>query len=397
MIGCEYGKRSFALPRQPRFLSGAPTPIGSPPGDVGSTAHAGAARCCTGTTSAVRRRTPRTRMGTHDLQHVCELCTSELDGGVTVKQTDQIMEHTNAPASRATPLRSGDIFALDKHISGKTWGGRSLNGRLWAIYQGSAIEVMKKMPSESVDCIITSPPYFWLRDYGVRGQIGLEETVDEYVDALSEVISECRRVLKSTGLLFLNIGDTFYSGKGESHGRDAKSKKRRFGLRAVDRSGGLGIGLQRKSLIGIPWRVILRLMSNGWALRSSVIWHRKNRLPEPVKDRPGRSYEYVFILAKSRRYYFKKDQLDSLEIEEDLWTIATQPYPTNGLNTAPFPDELVERCLSIGCPISGVVLDPFMGSGTTIRVALSKDRSSVGIDLNEKFCRYAAHSIEDAK
>lgn len=281
------------------------------------------------------------------------------------------------------------IFNIPNFDPDNIWSGQSSGGESWAIYCGSALEVLKLMPTASVDCIVTSPPYFWLRDYEVEGQIGLEETVDDYVEALTNIMHETKRILKLDGVAFLNIGDTFYSGKGKSKGEDGKSKKRRFGLRAVDKSGGLGIGLQRKSLIGIPWRVALDLTSKGWVLRSSTIWHRKNRLPEFVQDRPGRSYEYVFILAKNRRYYFNKQALIEKNIEEDLWTIEAQPKSTNGLNTAPFPDELVNRCLSVGCPEKGIVLDPFVGSGTTMRVALSTGRSGIGIDLNRKFCLHA--------
>ena len=285
------------------------------------------------------------------------------------------------------------LSAVEGFDSDRVWSGQSCQGGSWAIYQGSAIEILRQLPSESIDCIITSPPYFWLRDYGVEGQLGLEDTVEDYVLALSDIMVESKRILKPAGVAFLNIGDTFYSGKGKSHGQDVKSKKRRFGLRAVDKSGGLGIGLQRKSLIGIPWRVALHLTSVGWVLRSSVIWHRKNRLPEFVQDRPGRSYEYVFILAKNRRYYFNKKALIDKKIEEDLWTIAAQPKSTNGLDTAPFPDELVERCLEVGCPEGGTVLDPFAGSGTTIRVALATGRSGVGIELNPEFCRHTVSSL----
>lgn len=284
-----------------------------------------------------------------------------------------------------------DIFQIETIDSSRSWRAEAAASCSWAVYCGSALEVLKEMPPEGIDCVVTSPPYFWLRDYGVEGQIGLEETVDEYVTTLTEVMIQVKRILKPEGLAFLNIGDTFYSGKGRSHGQDGKSKKRRFGLRAVDKSGGLGLGLQRKSLIGIPWRVALQLISTEWVLRSSVIWHRKNRLPEFVRDRPGRSYEYVFILAKNRRYYFNKKALRGRGIEEDLWTIPAQPRPTDGLDTAPFPDALVERCLEIGCPEGGIVLDPFAGSGTTIRVALSTGRSGVGIDLKREFC---LHTVE---
>ena len=296
----------------------------------------------------------------------------------------------HAPAAQAAP--SPDPFHLANLDSVEAWTGR-LSDLSWAIYCGSATHVLRQLPSASVHCIVTSPPYFWLRDYGVAGQIGLEDTVDDYVTALVDALREARRLLAPDGLAFLNIGDTFYSGKGESQGQDEKSKKRRFGLRAVDKSGGLGIGLRRKSLIGIPWRVAIELVADGWVLRSSVIWHRKNRLPEYVLDRPSRSYEYVFILAKSRRYYFNKQALVSRKIEEDLWTIPAQPRPTNGLDTAPFPDELVGRCLAIGCPATGVVLDPFVGSGTTVRVSLSSGRSGIGIDLNREFCLHAANAL----
>ena len=300
--------------------------------------------------------------------------------------TGQARRLLDFPESESNPSKSQNV-----------WGGESSTGRWWKIYYGSAIDVLKRLPTESVDCIITSPPYFWLRDYGVPGQIGLEETVDEYVSAIISVMSESKRILKPEGTAFLNIGDTFYSGKGKSQGQDLKSKKRRFGLRAVDKSGGLGIGIQRKSLIGIPWRVALGLTAAKWVLRSAVIWHRKNRLPEYVKDRPGRSYEYVFILAKNRHYYFNKQALIDKRIEEDLWTIPAQPRSTDGLDTAPFPDELVERCLEVGCRIKGVVLDPFVGSGTTVRVALRTGRSGIGVDLNPKFCRFAVKVLRSIR
>lgn len=287
------------------------------------------------------------------------------------------------------------LFDLSSIAPEEKWVGKTKSEKDWAIYNGSALEVLQKMPSDSVNCIVTSPPYFWLRDYGVKGQLGLEDSIAEYVTSLSKIMQEARRILKPDGVAFLNIGDTFYSGKGMSHGRDGKSKKRRFGLRAVDKSGGMGIGLKRKSLIGIPWRVALDIASSGWVLRSSVIWHRKNRLPEFVRDRPGRSYEYVFILAKSRKYYFDKQPLIDKKIEEDLWTIPAKSKKTGNIDTAPFPDELVRRCLEIGCPSEGIVLDPFLGSGTTVRVALSMGFSAVGIDLNSEFCAYAASTVAD--
>ena len=232
--------------------------------------------------------------------------------------------------------------------------GTSKSGIQWKIYCGDAETVLKTLPSKSFNCVITSPPYFWLRNYGVGGQLGLEETVQDYVDAMCRVMDEVRRVLKNDGVLFLNLGDTYYSGKGESHGVDRKSSKRRFGLRAVDKSGGLDIGILPKSLIGIPWRVALEMTRRKWVLRSPIIWYRKHSLPEAAGDRPKRSYEHVFMFVKERRYFFNRSVLEQEE-QQDMWTIAARPKATH-LGTAPFPDELVTRCLNIGCPPGGTVL-----------------------------------------
>jgi DNA modification methylase len=282
----------------------------------------------------------------------------------------------------------------ENEISTETeWHGETKCCLRWSIYQGDAGKVLSCLGEESVHCVVTSPPYYWLRDYGVEGQIGLEETVEGYVVAVSNVMEQVKRVLRKDGVLFLNIGDTYYSGKGKSHGTDKKSNKRRFGLRAVDKSGGLGIGIQRKSIIGIPWRVALEMCSRGWVLRSPIIWHRENCLPEPVADRPSRSYEYVFMFVKDRRYYFNKQPLVDQKVEEDMWTIAARPKITNGLDTAPYPDELVQRCLEIGCPPKGIVLDPFLGGGTTARVAVNMGHSVIGIDLKREFCIYSTNQL----
>jgi DNA modification methylase len=269
-----------------------------------------------------------------------------------------------------------------KHAKGITHSGLE-----WNVYTGDALVVSKTIPSDSFDCIITSPPYFWLRDYGVDGQIGLEENISEYTLKIKKVMMEAYRILKPTGILFLNIGDTYYSGKGESQGVDPKHSARRFGLRAVDKSGGLGIGLRPKTIIGIPWRVANVMIQNGWILRSPIIWHRKHALPEAVRDRPRRTYEHIFMFVKDRKYYFNRTALLDVA-EEDMWTIVARPRSNNGLGTAPFPDELVRRCLDIGCPPKGTVFDPFMGSGTTLRVALQLGHSVTGIDIQPKFCDY---------
>jgi len=287
----------------------------------------------------------------------------------------------------------GSLFADNESADQVAWHGISSQNAKWSIYQGSSESVLGMFPKESVHCVITSPPYYWLRDYGVYGQIGLEDTVDGYVSSICGVMDVVKCILRPDGLLFLNLGDTYYSGKGKSHGSDKKSNKRRFGLRAVDKSGGLGIGLQRKSAIGIPWRVAIEMASRGWVLRSSIIWHRENCLPEFVVDRPSRSYENLFMFARSRKYFFNKQPLIDQKVEEDMWTIAARPKSGNRLDTAPYPDELVVRCLEIGCPEGGVVLDPFVGSGTTARVAVSTGRSAIGIDLNREFCLYSVNQL----
>jgi DNA modification methylase len=262
------------------------------------------------------------------------------------------------------------------------------------MFLGDAKAVIQRLPEEQFDCIVTSPPYYWLRDYGVAGQVGHEETVPEYIGSLADIMDGAYRVLRKRGLLFLNLGDTYYSGKGKSHGVDPKSSKRRFGLRAVDKSGGVGIGVRPKSMLGIPWRVAIEMGRRNWVLRSAIIWHRKHALAETVKDRPRRSYEYIFMFAKSRSYFFNRQALSDVVVEEDVWTIPARPKPTNGIDTAPFPDELVERCLDLGCPPSGAVLDPFAGAGTTLRVSVLSGRAATGIELQPDFCRYAVEQLK---
>jgi len=272
---------------------------------------------------------------------------------------------------------------LPQHCS-----GNSRQGKKWDIYLGDALAVLKELPDNSFSCIITSPPYYWLRDYGVEGQIGKEWTVKKYVDAVAEVMDQVKRVLKVDGVFFLNLGDTYYSGKGKSQGVDKKSKKRRFGLRAVDAS---GLGLPQKSLIGIPWRVALEMVDRGWVLRSSIIWDRLHSLPEHVADRPGRTYENIFMFVKSRKYFFNQEALGGQR--EDVWTIKARPKPTPGISTAPFPDELAQKCINLGCPIDGNVLDPFAGSGTVLRVAIQSGRDATGIDLNPDFCAFMIEQL----
>jgi DNA modification methylase len=308
------------------------------------------------------------------------------------KQTKPVKKTAKA---KKTPTVKKTVAARKprkKKTNGPLYSGTGAQDKEWKIYHGDASKILRQeVEANSIDCVVTSPPYFWLRDYGYKEQIGLEDSVNEYIKRLMQVMDGVNKVLKPSGLLFLNIGDTYYSGKGESQGVDKKSKKRRFGLRAVDKSGGMGIGLKPKTLIGIPLRLATQMVTKGWVLRSTIIWYRKFALPESVQDRPGRSYEYVYMFAKTKKYFFNREPLNEAE-QEDMWTITARPK-ANGLGTAAYPDELVERCLAIGCPPGGNVLDPFLGSGTTLRVAVSKGMDGIGIDLSKEFCEYAAKKL----
>jgi DNA modification methylase len=263
-------------------------------------------------------------------------------------------------------------------------------GKRWALHEGDAPKVLENFPAGSVNCVVTSPPYYWQRDYGHPEQLGHEPTVDGYVGNLLEVFAEVWRVLRADGTVWLVIGDTFYSAKGRPHGSDRKHRGRRMApMRAVDRP---GLGVPRKSLLGIPWRVALALQEAGWTIRADIAWVRPSPLPEPsARDRPHRSAEHVFLLAKQPRYYFNRAALGGAE---DVWIIA--PDGRNG-HCAPFPPELARRCVASGCPEGGVVLDPFLGSGTTAAAALELGRYAVGIELVPAFCELAAQRIASAE
>ncbi|HQU45827.1 MAG TPA: site-specific DNA-methyltransferase [Pirellulales bacterium] len=257
------------------------------------------------------------------------------------------------------------------------------------MHRGDARRVLATLQEGRFHCVITSPPYFWQRDYDVEGQIGKEPQVEDYVESIADVMDGVKRVLRRDGLLFLNLGDTYYSAKGEPKGIDRKNAARRFGLRAVDAS---GLAMPRKTAIGIPWRVALKMIERNWTLRSPIVWQREGSLPEPTaKDRPHRTYEMLFMFSQSPRYYFSRDALG--KGVEDIWKISSRPKSTNGVHSAAFPEALVEKCLRVGCPEGGHVLDPFAGSGTVLRVALRSHRLAVGIDLNETFCEYMAREL----
>lgn len=279
----------------------------------------------------------------------------------------------------------------DDAVSGPFAAGERENGTTWQVLQGDCRTALTALEPGSVDSVITSPPYYWQRDYEVAGQFGLEASIDGFVTNLREAFAALRPALKDTGTVFLNLGDTYYSAKGRPHGKDNKHRSRRLpGLRAVD---GPGLGLPRKSLIGIPWRVALALQEDGWTLRSTIIWVRQSAIPEPTsKDRPWRKYEHIFLLSKSPRYFFDREGLDG---EEDVWFIEPDRRSlARGTHYAPYPRKLVERCINAGCPEGGVVLDPFLGGGTTMYVADEMGRSSIGVELNPDFCSLVADNMD---
>ncbi len=292
------------------------------------------------------------------------------------------------------------------------------------ITQGDAIEVLRTMDDESVQCCVTSPPYWGLRDYGCDGQLGLEATPDEYVAKLVEVFREVRRVLRDDGVLWLNLGDSYAGARAGPQGATGQ-----LADRAASRNGArerstttIVAGLRSKDLVGIPWRVAFALQADGWWLRSDVIWHKPNPMPESVTDRPTKAHEYVFLLTKSARYYYDADAIreqaqnpsdktrppTSAHVDNGtvlgrannphsglttnkvhrsgkrnkrtVWTIPTQPYP--GAHYAVMPAALVEPCILAGCPEGGIVLDPFAGSGTVGVVAARLGRQFIGIDIN---------------
>jgi len=293
---------------------------------------------------------------------------------------------------------------------------------LVTLHLGDCLEVLRTMPDASVNCCVTSPPYFGLRDYGVQGQYGLEASPAEYVETMRAVFAEVRRVLADDGTLWLNLGDSYSAsppGKTEQPmGRSTLHGKARAGkLRESQRLGGVDKTkfLPQKNLMGIPWRVAFALQDDGWILRNDIIWSKPNAMPESVTDRLSTRHEHLFMLSKARMYWFDLDPVrepvmypddrrsergqavghihmspatrtDSHENGRnpgDVWTIATQPF--SAAHFAVMPQALAERAILAGCKPGGTVLDPFSGSGTTGLAATKHGRRYVGIDLSRDY------------
>ena len=254
---------------------------------------------------------------------------------------------------------------------------------------GDTRNELARLPDNSIDCCVTSPPYWGLRDYGYDAQIGAEAQLSDYVDALVGVFREVRRALRPEGTFWLNIGDGYTSG---NRGWRAPDKKNV--ARAMDYRPPTPPGLKPKDLLGIPWRVAFALQADGWWLRSDIIWNKPNCQPQSVKDRPTQSHEYVFMFTKSQDYYY--DSEAAREATKDgkakrnkrtVWDVNTEPYA--GAHFAVFPRDLVRPCILAGSPVDGKVLDPFFGSGTVGVVCLEERRQCVGIELKPEYAKLA--------
>jgi len=292
---------------------------------------------------------------------------------------------------------------------------------------GDCRETLKQLPDQSVQTCITSPPYFGLRDYGHDGQIGLEQTPQDFVDQLVSVFREVKRVLRDDGTLWLNLGDSYSSFKDQSvryQTLAGKSRDEPHSGKAANRNGKVlsECGLKNKDLIGIPWMVAFALRADGWYLRQDIIWHKPNPMPESVKDRCTKAHEYIFLLSKSAHYYFdhvaikeplkgepeirnknaegyqadyahgerfsKGDRVygaDGLANKRSVWSINTRPY--EGAHFATFPEDLIQPCILAGSKAGDIVLDPFGGSGTTGKVAIDYGRKAILCELNPEYVK----------
>jgi len=303
------------------------------------------------------------------------------------------------------------------------------------ILTGDCRAVLRIIPDESVHCVVTSPPYWGLRDYGVGGQLGLEPTYQEYVANMVEVFREVRRVLRKDGTLWLNLGDSYAPGAGKVGDRPGGGSQGDNWQGATTSPNRMPQpGLKPKDLCGIPWRVAFALQADGWYLRQDIIWNKPSPMPESVTDRCTKAHEYIFLLAKSHRYYYDADAIaepanpehfgrykydftgskpgqddampNSYTIRlkgardfketrnrRSVWEIATQGF--SEAHFATFPPALIEPCIKAGCPKDGTVLDPFGGAGTSGLVADRLGRNAILIELNPEYAEMARRRLTD--
>ena len=252
---------------------------------------------------------------------------------------------------------------------------------------GDCRETMDAFIDKAQMCV-TSPPYYGLRNYGdEENQIGLEESPEEYIQNLVEVFRKVRDNLTDDGTLWLNIGDSYYNyrpGKGQALSKQTVSNNKQDLPDKCARRGNKLKGLKEKDLIGIPWMLAFALRADGWYLRQDIIWNKPNPMPESVRDRCTKSHEYIFLLSKSQNYYFDVDAIkEPTRRKRSVWTVNNKPY--RGAHFAVFPPDLIEPCIKAGSREGDIVLDPFMGSGTTAMVAKSLKRYYMGCELHEEY------------
>ena len=272
------------------------------------------------------------------------------------------------------------------------------------LYYGQDVrDSLRLLPDASVHTVCTSPPYYGLRDYGHDGQIGLEPTPVDFVDALVEVFRGIKRVLRPDGTLWVNLGDSYAGYHGNKNSEIPTSATNGWtrgtneNLRGDRRP--QDIGLKPKDLVGIPWRVAFALQADGWYLRQDIIWHKPSCMPESVQDRCTKSHEYVFLLAHPEskgRYYYDADAIRRpTRNKRSVWSVSPKSY--RGAHFACWPPDLVRPMILAGCPVGGTVLDPFSGSATTGMVALREGRNYIGVDLNPEYLDLAQARIEGRK
>jgi site-specific DNA-methyltransferase (cytosine-N4-specific) len=256
------------------------------------------------------------------------------------------------------------------------------------IIHADALSAMRRLVSGSVQCVVTSPPYWGLRDYNFERQIGLEETLPQYINRLTEVFAEARRVLADDGVLWLNIGDGYTSGNRGWRAPDKKNPARAMSTRPNTPE-----GLKSKDLLGVPWRLAFALQDDGWYLRTDIVWNKPNAMPESVKDRPNRSHEFIFMFAKSERYFYDRKAV----VEQNgrnlrsVWNVNTKPFAA--AHFATFPPSLIEPCILSSSSPGDIILDPFFGSGTVGVVAEAYERKYVGIELNPDYIEIASNRL----
>lgn len=262
-----------------------------------------------------------------------------------------------------------------------------------ALVSGDAHGILRDLPDGIAQTVVTSPPYWSLRDYGIAGQLGLEASVHDFIEALAELFDDVKRVLRDDGTLWLNIGDSYTSGN-----RGWRAPDRKNVARAMETRPPTPDGLKPKDLIGVPWRLAFALQERGWYLRSDLVWNKPNAQPESVADRPTRSHEYLFLLSTSEKYRYDVDAVRGPNDRRlrSVWELNTQPAREASGHFATFPESLAERCIRIASQPGDLVLDPFVGSGTTALAAARLGRRFAGCELNPEYVELARRRLETA-